>query len=125
MSADREWMTSAACRGRDPQFFFPEGKGRNAKIQADRAARFCRANCSVIAECAEYRQQTGSAFGVWAAKHFNEEKRVGQTTPAPQPHGTEAAYMRHKRRGEEPCDVCKAGAKQARDRRRPQRAGAA
>lgn len=48
---------------------------------------------------AEYQRQWRAAKGA----------RTGQPgRPAVQPCGTEAAYKRHSRRGETPCEACKA-----------------
>ena len=40
-----------------------------------------------------------------AQQRIREVRKVGRK---PKPHGTHAAYVRHKARGEQPCDLCRA-----------------
>lgn len=62
-------MEDAACAGMipargEPDPFFPE-KGQATIVQT--AQRICM-TCPVILACREYRQETGSSYGVWAAQ---------------------------------------------------------
>lgn len=59
-SADHSWMERAACRGHDPEMFFPhpsDGIGR------DLAQSVCQ-RCPVIEACGRWADDT-SAVGVW------------------------------------------------------------
>ena len=100
---DTNWMSQAACRGHNPETFFPSATGAGARIQAERAARIC-ADCPVTKQC----KQFGNGYiGVWGGEH----NPVGNRAPAVanrdlKPHGTEAAYRRHQRNGEPPCPTC-------------------
>jgi hypothetical protein len=43
------------------------------------------------------------------AKRYRDRKRGGPPAPRElRPHGTPAAFRRHERSGEDPCDPCKA-----------------
>ncbi len=44
------WRDRAACRGEDPELFFPVGIGGPALLQIAEAKRVCR-GCPVVSEC--------------------------------------------------------------------------
>lgn len=46
------------------------------------------------------------------ARWWRKQFRDGKIPQPPKPHGTFAAYQRHKRAGEEPCDECSAAARE-------------
>lgn len=56
------WLEHAACRGLDPDLFFP-ADGRKVTT----AAKLICAACPVAGPCAEWAEATGSS-GVWAGK---------------------------------------------------------
>lgn len=58
-----EWMTQAACTGRDPDAWFPEN-GKYRSISAAIAKRIC-ASCPVQAECYGYARTVGATDGIW------------------------------------------------------------
>lgn len=63
-------MEDAACKNSAPRkrgdddIFFPE-KGQTGLV---RDAQMLCMQCPVLRACAEYRKQTNSGYGVWAAQ---------------------------------------------------------
>ena len=57
-----QWRDYAACRGADPDLFFPPEDG--GKAQARKAKAICAA-CPVRRECLEYALRHGEHWGVW------------------------------------------------------------
>ncbi len=49
--ADREWRMNAACRGVDPELFFPAAEGGPARDAQVAAAKAVCARCPVRREC--------------------------------------------------------------------------
>lgn len=123
------WHARAACRGHDPDLWFP-GPGQSRR--REEAIRIC-SGCPVRVECADWAARHRPPFGVWAGVPESERDT---TTARPsrwseanlRPCGTVAAYQRHLRRGETPCEACRfewsAATKAARQRRREAEASA-
>lgn len=112
-------MVAAACRGMDPDLFFPE-RGESAA-----EAKAVCAGCSVRAECLAYGIELNGQ-GVWGgtAESNRKRMRVGRRPllVVAIDHGSLAGYAQHLRRGDPVCDSCR-GAKNAfeSDRRRRHR----
>lgn len=100
----RDWMCGAACRGVNPELFFPSSTGNGARQQVAEAARVC-ADCPVARECAEYADSQGIPHGVWGGRSRNA---IGEPLPRGALHGTPRGYAWHLRRQDTPCDECKA-----------------
>lgn len=112
MSTDTEWMTHGACVGTNPDVFFVErGESTGA------ARNLCR-QCPVVGECLEFAIANGEQFGIWGdttereRRAIRRARRGGNVAPTRvdrplRPCGTEAAYRRHTKRGEPPCDACR------------------
>jgi WhiB family redox-sensing transcriptional regulator len=96
----RSWMIQAACRGEDPEIFFPT-TSRTATIRT--AAAIC-ASCPVQRECALYAENTNSHHGIWAGQYRNQPGY--HSIIDLKPCGTPAAHRRHLRRNEKPCRRC-------------------
>jgi len=101
-----EWMERAACRGMDPDLFFP---GRGAPTNELRGV--CAA-CSCLVECRAYSLH--ERFGFWGGMSEKERRKARAGLPVRpvqfRPHapcGTYGAYARHLRRKEAACDACK------------------
>lgn len=56
---DTSWMADAACRGMDPELFFPE-RGEDT-----RTARQVCFSCSVRSHCLDYALDNKEGYGVW------------------------------------------------------------
>jgi WhiB family redox-sensing transcriptional regulator len=92
------WAARAACRGLDPELFFP------ARGQAAGQAKAVCAVCPVTAECAEYAAIVHQNKGIWGGLSERQRRRL-VTRPKPQKlpayHGTDSRYARGCR-----CDRC-------------------
>jgi transcription factor WhiB len=92
------WAARAACRGLDPELFFP------ARGQAVDSAKTVCAACPVTTECAEYAATIHQNRGIWGG--LSERQRRRQEPPhkprkLPSRHGTDSRYARGCR-----CDRC-------------------
>lgn len=67
-----EWRELAACRGYEPELFFPAGESGPAVPLICRAKRIC-ASCRVREECLAYAIETNQASGIWGG--LTEEER--------------------------------------------------
>lgn len=112
-----DWRSRALCRpgsGIDPDLFFPHES--DAVGQA--AAEAICGTCPVQAECGNYARQHRVTHGVWAG---TRRDRITPTNHKRLPCGTEAAFKRHQRAGEDPCTPCR----EANALKRAQRSAAA
>jgi hypothetical protein len=69
-----DWRGEAACRGTDPELFFPIGAGRNSLSQIAAAKRIC-ARCPVIERCRESALANGYE-GIWGGLDDDERRRM-------------------------------------------------
>jgi WhiB family redox-sensing transcriptional regulator len=67
---ERPWAAYAACRGVDPDLFFPGPDG-----DAREAMRIC-AGCAVQAECAEWALDMQLSFGIWGGLTEQDRRRL-------------------------------------------------
>ena len=107
-----DWRTRAVCRDEDPELFFPIGSGEPALRQEKAAQEVCR-RCPVQNECGAWAVESHQLSGVWGAMSERQlraavrRRRPGTNRGAQlQPCGTSAAYQRHRRAGEQPCQPC-------------------
>lgn len=99
-----DWMGSALCAQVDADLWYPD-KGESPR----EALRICR-QCPVRQECYDYAVANGERFGVWGAateRTRRQDPNRGRRKPAKQSCGTPAAYTRHYRNGEKPCEACR------------------
>ena len=117
---EMEWQHRAQCADADPS---------HADLTADTATqlafkeRWCD-RCPVSIECAAFAirhpEQTGvygglvfdgrnNARGGGRLVRFRESPRFRRDERGRSPHGTHAAYVRHRAAREIPCDLCLAG----------------
>lgn len=73
------WRDEAACRGRDPQLWFPvlEDHGRQRETQKVycEALRICH-TCAVQQACLEYALEARESFGMWGGKTRPERETI-------------------------------------------------
>lgn len=71
-----EWLADAACRGLDPELFFPS-RGQDTS----QALAVCRA-CPVRFECLEAALDRGEKFGIWGGMSERQRRRLRRTRHA-------------------------------------------
>lgn len=70
------WRRRAACRGEDPELFFPVGlAGRAALAQIAEAKEIC-ARCAVRRACLAFAMATGQAYGIWGGLTEDERSQL-------------------------------------------------
>ena len=68
------WRDAGLCRDKDPNLFYPLGRGQSAIEQTELAKAFCRA-CPSKAPCLAFALQARQELGVWGGTS-PEERRV-------------------------------------------------
>jgi WhiB family redox-sensing transcriptional regulator len=71
---DMSWLDSAACRGVNPEVFFPIKTGNGARREAAEAILICR-ECPVILQCRLYARTAARGFGVWGG-HLRSSRKA-------------------------------------------------
>lgn len=69
------WQDSAACRGNDPDLFFPVGK-TGLSIQQIAAAKEVCLSCVARVSCLEFAIMTKQEYGVWGGTSEEERKTI-------------------------------------------------
>jgi len=108
------WQARAACRDHWPDLFFPTEADDATREQA---VAICQ-TCPVRSACAEEARRLDIKYGVWGGIDREETRQRGRP---PKPCGSEAAYHRHLRNVETPCEECRNAyleANRARNQRR-------
>jgi WhiB family redox-sensing transcriptional regulator len=67
------WYHYAACRGQDPEMFFPVGVSELAERQLQQAKAVC-AGCAVRSLCLEFAILAGVEHGVWGGLGEDERR---------------------------------------------------
>jgi WhiB family redox-sensing transcriptional regulator len=67
------WMSRGACRGEDPELFFPIAAAGPALAQI-RAAKAVCGRCPVQPDCLSYALVTGQADGIWGGTTRDERR---------------------------------------------------
>lgn len=75
MTARASWRDDAACRGADPDLFFPIGTAGPVRRQIDEAKRICR-TCPVQPQCLAWALENGITNGVWAGTTEDERRAI-------------------------------------------------
>ena len=100
-----EWVSKAACRGMDPELFFP-GRGESTV-----EARQVCATCTVACPCLEYALRSAEKYGIWGNTSERERRTMRRDirkAVRPINHGTPRGYNMHRERGEmPPCPACR------------------
>jgi WhiB family redox-sensing transcriptional regulator len=71
-----DWRDHAACRGMDPELFFPIGTSSASLQQIDEAKQICR-TCPVRRPCLRWALENGDA-GVWGGTSEDERRDYRQ-----------------------------------------------
>ena len=67
------WMEQAACRGVDPDLFFPQ-RGEMTGREHE-AVRVCR-GCMVRIDCLEYALDNTIMYGIWGGLSERQRRRI-------------------------------------------------
>ena len=67
------WHQHGACRGADPNLFFPK-RGDSVK-----EAKAVCARCPVRAECLEYALENHESMGIWGGLSGRERRQLSRT----------------------------------------------
>ncbi|MEU6387967.1 WhiB family transcriptional regulator [Streptomyces sp. NPDC046939] len=84
------WRESAACRGLDPDLFFPIGNNTSFAflVQTEEAKEVCR-TCPVVRPCLRWAMNAGAVEGIWGGTTETERRAVRQRgtpdRPGPEP----------------------------------------
>ena len=73
------WYQHAACRGQDPELFFPIGASGAALLQLKEAKAVC-AGCPVQCLCLEWAVLAGIDHGVWGGMSEEERRTIKRRT---------------------------------------------
>jgi WhiB family redox-sensing transcriptional regulator len=77
--SDMRWLDRAACRGYDPELFFPVSGVGPGHADTEDAKRVCRA-CPVLAECLEWAIAGAIPFGVLGGLSEDERHALARGT---------------------------------------------
>jgi WhiB family transcriptional regulator, redox-sensing transcriptional regulator len=101
MTVSASWREDAACRGADPDLFFPVGTTGAALRQVEEAKRLCR-SCPARIPCLAWALDNGVADGVWGGTTEDERRVIrsppmvtAATPPAPSP--ATSPFSHHRR----------------------------
>lgn len=72
---ERGWRRHAACRGEDPELFFPVGSPGPVLEQIAAAKALC-AKCPVRAACLRFALETGQGYGIWGGLTEDERRNL-------------------------------------------------
>lgn len=89
-----DWIERAACRGLDPDLWFP-GQGDNTSYR--KATKVC-ADCPVRVECLDYAVTNRIRGGIWGGLGERTRRPLIQATPSPRrrplaAHGVPRRYQ--------------------------------
>ncbi len=70
-----DWRGHAACRGADPDLFFPDGDIGSTRAQVKTAKLICR-RCPVSATCLNWALASGQEAGIWGGLTEDERYRL-------------------------------------------------
>jgi WhiB family redox-sensing transcriptional regulator len=77
MTANSDWRHRAACRGEDPELWFPLNDAEHgpAVLQAADAVAICH-GCPAIKACLAWALETSQGFGVWGGMTAPDRARL-------------------------------------------------
>jgi WhiB family transcriptional regulator, redox-sensing transcriptional regulator len=77
LAVDESWAQYAACRGEDPELFYPEvNDERGLYNQRVRDALQVCVDCPVVDQCLQYALVTDTRHGVWGGTTEIERARM-------------------------------------------------
>jgi WhiB family redox-sensing transcriptional regulator len=82
-TAGTDWRSHSACRGTDPELFFPLSDWGPSLTQLATARAIC-ARCEVRADCLGFALRSGQEHGVWGGTSEDERKAMRRAQHAAQ-----------------------------------------
>ena len=73
MTSQDDWRSLGACRGEDPELFFPVVPHGPGLMQISRAKAVC-ARCQVRGACLRFALETVQEYGVWGGTSEDERR---------------------------------------------------
>ena len=70
-----DWRANAACRGTDPELFFPDDDSGPARARIKQAKTICR-GCPVSVSCLNWALTSGEEGGIWGGLTEAERLRL-------------------------------------------------
>jgi len=121
-----EWIGEAACKGMDPNLFFPEYISVRVRVKVDEAARKACADCPVLEQCADWavkhephgfqgglteqqRAQLRRKLNLYLwepQRNITTGKQTKRLLPTEISHGTARGYKQEAKRGIGHCQPC-------------------
>lgn len=71
----QDWRRGAACRGADPELFYPASEMGPGRRQVERAKQVCR-RCPVRDQCLAHALNRGELYGVWGGTTAGERRAL-------------------------------------------------
>lgn len=71
------WVERAACRGEDPEMWFPTGTRDLSGVQTRYAKAVCRV-CPVRRECLNDALVNGIRYGIWGGRTEGEREKLAR-----------------------------------------------
>lgn len=110
MVTGRTWRLEAACAGYDPDWWFPATGTCDEAVKA----RLICGGCPVAAQCLDFALAGNLDTGIWGGTLPYERRGLRRAAELTRSWvrrsvtscGTAAAYRRHLRSGEKPCNAC-------------------
>lgn len=81
-SSTTNWRHAAACRGEDPELFFPTGSTGGALHVIDEAKAVCR-RCPSIESCLQWAIETGEESGIFGGLTEQERRTLKRRAARP------------------------------------------
>jgi WhiB family redox-sensing transcriptional regulator len=75
MDDESLWRDSAACRGADPELFFPLTESGRSLVQIRQAKQICRV-CQVQRVCLTWALQHAMSDGIWGGSTETERRAI-------------------------------------------------
>lgn len=106
MTTTDNWQHRAACRGLDPDLFFPEVGSTGTEARA-----VCN-TCPVRAQCLDDAINRDEKFGIWGGmahleRRAETRRRGGRTREREITHGTLAGHRTRSKQPDGPCPICR------------------
>lgn len=101
------WLQHAACRGEDPELFFPVGTEGPAVAQIAEAKRVCSI-CPARRECLDVALLTGQGHGIWGGLSEDERRLLPARTAVVATGAPDLCMSgRHVKSGPGRCSECR------------------